>query len=97
MAVRKIWRKEFAIHVKGLKQRHDPRGSVGTRSRPCNCQQGACQETSMMAVQAFEGFSFRHINAGIAFQVVWFENLFAAINNLETCQLTSNSVVGKGR
>jgi len=90
---------EFAIHSKGLEAAaYDPRGSHGYGLALATANRGACHlESSMMAVQAFEGFSFKFKRTGVPFQVFWFENLFASINNLQTCQFTSNSVVGERR
>lgn len=88
---------DFAIHSKGLEAAaYDPRGAFGHGLALATANRGACHlEASMMAVQAFEGFSYKFSKPGIAYQVMWFENLFAAINNLQTCQFTSNSVVGE--
>ncbi|TFH37750.1 MAG: aldehyde ferredoxin oxidoreductase [Bacteroidia bacterium] len=90
---------EFAIHSKGLEAAaYDPRGSTGYGLALATANRGACHlESSMMAIQAFEGFSYKHVRIGVAFQVLWFENMFSAINNLQTCQFTSNSVVGERR
>jgi aldehyde:ferredoxin oxidoreductase len=88
---------EFAIHVKGLETAaYDPRGAIGHGLALATANRGACHlEASMMVIQAFEGFSGRYNSSGVAYQVAWFENLFSAINNLQTCQFTSNSVVGE--
>lgn len=88
---------EFAIQSKGLEAAaYDPRGAYGHALGLATANRGACHlSATIMTSQAFSGFSFRFIKTGNPFQVMFFEDLYAAINSMQTCQFTAYAVFGE--
>ena len=88
---------QFAMQVKGLESAaYDPRGAYGHGLGLATANRGADHlSASMMVSQAFSKFSFKFRRTGNPFQVAFFEDLFAAINSLQTCQFTAYAVFGE--
>jgi len=89
--------KDYAIQSKGLEAAaYDPRGSFGHGLALATANRGACHlSASIMSLQAFYGFSYKFMTLGSPYLVVYFEDFYAAINSLITCQFTAYAVVGE--
>ena len=89
--------KDYAIQAKGLEAAaYDPRGSYGHGLGLATANRGACHlSASIMTLQAFMGFSYKYIRSGSPYLVMYFEDLYAAINSLVTCQFTAYAVIGE--
>jgi len=83
--------KSFAIHVKGLElPAYDPRGSWGQGLSYAVANRGACHLSSaVFAMEVSFGFLNPHTTRAKARVVYYFEQLYAAVNSLHTCQFTS--------
>ena len=83
--------KSFAIQVKGLEMAaYDPRGSWGQGLSYAVANRGACHLSSTtFAPEVMFGFLYPYTTRAKAPFVVFFENLYAAINSLQTCLFTS--------
>lgn len=88
---------EYAMQSKGLEvAAYDPRGSIGHGLGLATANRGACHlSATIMSSQALMGFSFKHIKSGNPFQVMFFEDVYAGINSLQTCQFTAYAVIGE--
>ena len=86
---------EFAIQVKGLEMAaYDPRGSWGQGLSYAVANRGACHlSSSTFALEVAFGFLNPYTTRAKARFVCFFENLYAAVNSLQTCQFTSYAYV----
>ncbi|BBO87322.1 aldehyde ferredoxin oxidoreductase family protein [Desulfosarcina ovata] len=82
---------DFAIHVKGLEvPAYDPRGSWGQGLAYAVANRGACHlSAGMFALEVTFGLLDPYTPRGKARFVRFFENLYAAVNSLVTCQFTA--------
>ncbi len=82
---------DFAIHVKGLEMAaYDPRGAWGQGLSYAVANRGACHLSAYpLALEVLFGFLKPYTTRAKAFWVDFFENLYAALNSLQTCQFTS--------
>ncbi|MDZ7700205.1 MAG: aldehyde ferredoxin oxidoreductase C-terminal domain-containing protein [Deltaproteobacteria bacterium] len=83
--------KSFAIQVKGLEMAaYDPRGSWGQGLSYAVANRGACHLSSTtFAPEVMFGFLYPYTTRAKAPFVVFFEDLYAGINSLQTCLFTS--------
>jgi aldehyde:ferredoxin oxidoreductase len=86
---------EFAIQVKGLEMAaYDPRGSWGQGLAYAVANRGACHlSATTMALEVFMGYLNPYTTRAKAVFVKFFENLFAAVNSMHTCQFAAFSYV----
>lgn len=85
----------FAIQVKGLEMpAYDPRGSWGQALAYAVANRGACHlSATTMALEVFMGYLNPKTTRAKAHYVTFFENLFAVVNSLHTCQFASFAYV----
>lgn len=83
--------KDFAMQVKGLEMAaYDPRGCFGHGLSYAVANRGACHlSASLMVLEQFVHYLKPYSVANKPVMVKFFENMFAAINSLHTCQFTS--------
>jgi len=86
---------DFAIHVKGLEMgAYDPRGSWGQGLSFAVANRGACHlSATTFALEVFFNFLNPYTVRAKAKFVTFFENLYAAINSLQSCIFTSYAYV----
>jgi len=86
---------EFAIQVKGLEMAaYDPRGSWGQGLSYAVANRGGCHlSATTMALEVFMGYLNPYTTRAKAVFVKFFEDLFAAVNSLHTCQFAAFSYV----
>jgi aldehyde:ferredoxin oxidoreductase len=86
---------EFAIQVKGLEMAaYDPRGSWGQGLAYAVANRGGCHlSATTMALEVFMGYLNPYTTRAKAVFVKFFENLFAAVNSIHTCQFAAFSYV----
>ncbi|MBC2709962.1 MAG: aldehyde ferredoxin oxidoreductase family protein [Desulfosarcina sp.] len=86
---------DFAIQVKGLEMpAYDPRGSWGQGLAYAVANRGACHlSATTFALEVAFGFLNPYTTRPKARFVKFFENLYAAVNSLHTCQFTSYAYV----
>ena len=89
--------KDFAIHVKGMEMGgYDPRGCFGHGLSYATANRGACHlSASLMALESFLHYLDPYTTANKPLMVKHFENVYAAINSLSTCQFTSYAITGE--
>lgn len=82
---------EFAIQVKGLEMAaYDPRGAWGQGLSYAVANRGACHlSSSVFSVETFLEMAWSRSRFGKAALVVFFENLFAAVNSMHLCVFTA--------
>ncbi len=82
---------EFAIQVKGLEMAaYDPRGSFGHGLSYATANRGACHlSTSLMVVEVFMNMAKPYNTSAKPVLAKFFENLYASVNSMHTCQFTS--------
>lgn len=82
---------DFAIQVKGLEMAaYDPRGSWGQGLAYAVANRGACHlSATTMALEVFMGYLNPHTARAKADFVKYFENMFAMVNSLHTCQFAA--------
>jgi len=87
--------REFAVHVKGLEMAaYDPRGSWGQGLSYAVANRGACHLSAYpTGLEVLFGLLNPLTTRAKARFVYFFENLYAAINSLQTCQFTSYAYV----
>ncbi len=83
--------KDFAIQVKGLEMAaYDPRGAWGQGLSYAVANRGACHLSAFpVALEVLFRFLDPYTTKAKAFWVDFFENFYAALNSLQTCQFTS--------
>ncbi len=86
---------DFAIQVKGLEMpAYDPRGAWGQGLAYAVANRGACHlSAATFALEVAFGFLNPYTTRAKARFVAFFENLYAAVNSLHTCQFTSYAYV----
>ena len=86
---------DFAIQIKGLEMpAYDPRGSWGQGLAYAVANRGACHlSATTFALEVAFGFLNPYTTRAKARFVAFFENLYAAVNSLHTCQFTSYAYV----
>jgi aldehyde:ferredoxin oxidoreductase len=86
---------DFAIQVKGLEMpAYDPRGSWGQGLAYAVANRGACHlSATTFALEVAFGLLNPYTTRAKARFVQFFENLYAAVNSLHTCQFTSYAYV----
>jgi len=86
---------DFAIQIKGLEMpAYDPRGSWGQGLAYAVANRGACHlSATTFALEVAFGFLNPYTTRAKARFVMFFENLYAAVNSLHTCQFTSYAYV----
>lgn len=86
---------DFAIQVKGLEMpAYDPRGSWGQGLAYAVANRGACHlSATTFALEVAFGLLNPNTTRAKARFVYFFENLYAAVNSLHTCQFTSYAYV----
>jgi aldehyde:ferredoxin oxidoreductase len=86
---------EFAVQVKGLEMAaYDPRGSWGQGLSYAVANRGACHLSAYpTGLEVLFGLLNPFTTRAKARFVYFFENLYAAINSLQTCQFTSYAYV----
>ncbi len=86
---------EFAIQIKGLEMpAYDPRGSWGQGLAYAVANRGACHlSATTFALEVAFGLLNPYTTRAKARFVQFFENLYAAVNSLHTCQFTSYAYV----
>ncbi len=91
----KVGGTEFAIQVKGLEMAaYDPRGSWGQGLAYAVANRGGCHlSATTMALEVFMGYLNPYTTRAKAVFVRFFENLFAAVNSLHTCQFAAFAYV----
>ncbi len=85
---------DFAIHVKGMEMpAYDPRGAIGHGLSYAVANRGACHlSTVLFTLEAFFDMANPYAKRGKPTMVKFFENVFAALNSLHTCQFTAFAV-----
>ncbi|MBN2011707.1 aldehyde ferredoxin oxidoreductase family protein [candidate division KSB1 bacterium] len=80
----------FAMQVKGLElAAYDPRGSWGQGLSYAVANRGGCHlSATSFAIEVFVPYLNRHSTQAKARVVQFFENLYDAVNSLQTCQFT---------
>jgi aldehyde:ferredoxin oxidoreductase len=86
---------DFAIQIKGLEMpAYDPRGAWGQGLAYAVANRGACHlSATTFALEVAFGFLNPYTTRAKARFVNYFENLYAAVNSLHTCQFTSYAYV----
>jgi len=86
---------DFAIQIKGLEMpAYDPRGAWGQGLAYAVANRGACHlSATTFALEVAFGFLNPYTTRAKARFVAFFENLYAAVNSLHTCQFTSYAYV----
>ena len=86
---------DFAIQIKGLEMpAYDPRGSWGQGLAYAVANRGGCHlSATTFALEVAFGFLNPYTTRAKARFVQFFENLYAAVNSLHTCQFTSYAYV----
>jgi len=86
---------DFAIQIKGLDMAgYDPRGAWGQGLAYAVANRGACHlSATTFALEVFLGFLNPFTTRAKAHFVMFFENLFAAVNSLNVCQFTAFAYV----
>ena len=86
---------DFAIQIKGLEMpAYDPRGSWGQGLAYAVANRGACHlSATTFALEVAFGLLNPYTTRAKARFVQFFENLYAAVNSLHTCQFTSYAYV----
>jgi aldehyde:ferredoxin oxidoreductase len=86
---------DFAIQIKGLEMpAYDPRGSWGQGLAYAVANRGACHlSATTFALEVAFGFLDPYTARAKARFVHFFENLYAAVNSLHTCQFTAYAYV----
>ncbi len=87
--------KEFAIQVKGLEMgAYDPRGSWGQGLSYAVANRGACHlSATIFALEVILKILKPNTTRAKAHFVRYFENMYASINSLQTCQFTAFAYV----
>ena len=87
--------REFAIQVKGLEMpAYDPRGAWGQGLAYAVANRGGCHlSATTFALEVAFGFLNPFTTRAKARFVQFFENLYAAVNSLHTCQFTAYAYV----
>ena len=87
--------RDFAIQIKGLEMpAYDPRGSWGQGLAYAVANPGGCHlSATTFALEVAFGFLNPYTTRAKARFVQFFENLYAAVNSLHTCQFTSYAYV----
>ena len=87
--------RDFAIQIKGLEMpAYDPRGSWGQGLAYAVANRGACHlSAATFALEVAFGFLNPYTTRAKARFVQFFENLYAAVNSLHTCQFTAYAYV----
>ena len=82
---------EFAIHIKGLEMAaYDPRGAWGQGLAYAVANRGACHLSSaLFALEVSFGLLDPYSTRAKAKFAYYFENLYATVNSLHTCQFTA--------
>lgn len=86
---------DFAIQVKGLDlAAYDPRGCFGQGLAYAVANRGGCHlSAATFALESALGFLNPHTTRAKAHFVTFFENLYAAVNSLHTCQFSTYAYV----
>ena len=86
---------DYAIQIKGLEMpAYDPRGSWGQGLAYAVANRGACHlSAATFALEVAFGFLNPYTTRAKARFVKFFENLYAAVNSLHTCQFTAYAYV----
>ena len=86
---------EFAIHVKGMElAAYDPRAAWGQGLNYAVANRGGCHLSAFpISLEAVFGFIPPYTRRSKAEWVDYFEDIFAAVNSLQTCQFTSSAYV----
>jgi aldehyde:ferredoxin oxidoreductase len=86
---------EFAIQVKGLElPAYDPRGAFGQGLAYAVANRGGCHlSAATFALEVALGLLNPHTTKAKAHFVTFFENLYAAVNSLVTCQFSTYAYV----
>lgn len=86
---------DFAIQIKGLEMAaYDPRGSWGQGLAYAVANRGACHlSATTFALEVAFGLLNPYTTRAKARFVNFFENLYAAVNSLHTCQFTAYAYV----
>jgi aldehyde:ferredoxin oxidoreductase len=86
---------DFAIQIKGLEMpAYDPRGAWGQGLAYAVANRGACHlSAATFALEVAFGFLNPYTARAKAHFVTFFENLYAAVNSLHTCQFTSYAYI----
>jgi aldehyde:ferredoxin oxidoreductase len=86
---------DFAIQIKGLEMpAYDPRGSWGQGLAYAVANRGACHlSATTFALEVAFGFLNPYTTRAKPSFVRFFENLYAAVNSLHTCQFTAYAYV----
>lgn len=92
---RKYRGEDFAIQVKGLElAAYDPRGCFGQALAYAVANRGGCHlSATTFALESALGLLNPYTARGKANFVAFFENLYAALNSLSTCQFTTYAYV----
>lgn len=95
MLSRKYGGADFAIQIKGLEMpAYDPRGSWGQGLAYAVANRGACHlSATTFALEVAFGLLNPYTTRSKARFVLYFENLYAAVNSLHTCQFTAYAYV----
>lgn len=86
---------DFAMHVKGLElPAYDPRGCFGQGLAYAVANRGGCHlSAATFALESALGLLNPHTTRAKAHFVTFFENLYAAVNSLVTCQFSTYAYV----
>lgn len=92
---RKYGGEEFAIHVKGMElAAYDPRAAWGQGLNYAVANRGGCHLSAFpISLEAVFNFIPPYTRRSKAEWVDYFEDVFAAVNSLQTCQFTSSAYV----
>jgi len=92
---RKYGGTEFAIHVKGMElAAYDPRAGWGQGLNYAVANRGGCHLSAFpIALEAVFGFIPQYTKRSKAEWVDYFENIYAAVNSMQTCQFTGFAYV----
>ncbi len=92
---RKYGGTEFAIHVKGLEcAAYDPRAAWGQGLSYAVYNKGGCHLGSyMIGLELLLGYMVPHSTMGKAHWTIFLEDLYGAINSLQTCLFTGFGIM----
>ena len=86
---------EFALHVKGMEfSGYDPRGSWGQGLSYAVANRGACHlSATLMTLEVFDGLLKPNTARAKAAYTNFIENLYAAVNSLQSCMFTASGLI----
>ena len=89
--------KDFAVNVKGLEcPAYDPRGSWGQGLSYAVYNKGGCHLGSfLVGLEVIMEYSFPHTTLGKARWTIFFEDLYGAMNSLQTCLFTTFGIIAE--